>query len=153
MVKLVFKTLRFALRIFFTLIIIVVLVSIGFVVYKGSQPMSIQGAHGLTYWQFMNNRLQKIQGMQANCQELHITDFALSVPFYPVLYTFDGLYPASLLARMTMPDPAIPKNVRWYQVPGTWWSLVETISWEALVTPHLPAIMPQCNLKLPASSG
>lgn len=127
------------------------LVLVAFVAYKGSQPMSTQGANGMTYWQFMGDRLQAIHTLPAKCQEMHFTDYILTVPFYPVLYTFEGLYPDSLLARMSMPYPAIPKDVHWNQAPGAWWSLVEYISWDAWVTSHLPSIMPECNLKPPAS--
>ena len=111
--------------------------------------MQIKAANGMTYWQFMSDRIKVIREMPAKCQELHITGYTLAVPLYPVLYTFDGLFPDSFIARHTQPDPTIPKNIHWYEVPTTWWSLVETISWQAWVTPHLPSILPQCNLKAP----
>lgn len=113
--------------------------------------MSIQGAGGMTYWHFMSDRLEAIHDLPVKCQEMHFAGYVLEVPFYPVLYTTVGLFPGSFLAHIVQPYPAIPKSVQWYQIPVTWWSLVETISWEVWVTPHLPSILPECNLKPPAS--
>jgi hypothetical protein len=58
------------------------------------------------------------------------------------LYTYVGLFPDSYLARHTQPHLSIPKNVQLADAPDTWWSLVEDVSWEAWVTPHLPSVMP-----------
>jgi hypothetical protein len=146
MFRLVFSAIGFGLRVFAILVIIAGLTFSGYVAYEGSQPMTIKGANGITYWQFVTNRIQLIRAMPAKCQQLHFTGYALAVPFYSVLYTYEGLYPDSFITRHTMPDPVIPKGIHWNEVPDTWWSLVETISWEAWVTPHLPSIMPQCNL-------
>ena len=45
------------------------------------------------------------------------------------------------------------KNVRLIDAPNTWWSLVEIVSWDAWVTPHVPQIMPECTLKPPEITG
>jgi hypothetical protein len=63
-----------------------------------------------------------------------------------------GMFPDSFLARHTQPHPAIPEDVKLSDAPATWWSLVETVSWDAWVTPHVPHIMPECNLKPPQQS-
>jgi hypothetical protein len=140
-------------RIVSIFIIVGILLSVVFVAYKGSQPMAIKDANGMTYWQFMSDRIKVIRELPAKCQQLYITGYALAVPFYPALYTFEGLFPDNSLTQHTQPDPAIPKNIHGYEVPDTWWSLVETISWQAWVTPHLPTIMPECNLKAPTNPG
>ncbi len=138
-------------RAFLSAVLIFVLVLGSFIAYRGSQPMGIKEAHGLTYWQFVSNRVNAIEAMPSKCQRMHFTGFAIAITIYPTLYTYIGLYPDSLLARHAMPDPHIPKHVNWPDVPNTWWSLVESVSWEAWVTPHLPNILPECNLKPPAS--
>jgi hypothetical protein len=56
--------------------------------------------------------------------------------------------PSELLPyHHTHSHPAIPKNFHGYEVPTTWWSLVETISWEAWMAMQLPSIFVQCILK------
>jgi hypothetical protein len=80
---------------------------------------------------------------------MYFTGYLIAVPVYPVLYTYVGMFPDSFLARHTQPHPAIPKNVRVVNAPNTWWSQVETVSWDAWVTSHVPHIMPECNSKPP----
>jgi hypothetical protein len=109
--------------------------------------MQQDGANGMTYWQFMSERISAIRELSAKCQQMHFTGYLLAVPLYPALYTYVGLYPDSFLAQHTQPHPAIPKNVQLADAPNTWWSLVETVSWDAWVTPHVPQIMPECNIK------
>jgi hypothetical protein len=127
------------------------LVLVAFVVYRGSQPMQQDGAIGMTYWQFMRERIGAIRELPAKCQRMHFTSFAIAVQLYPALYTYIGIYPESYLARHTQPDPLILKDIGWVDVPDTWWRLVEDVSWEAWITQHLPTVMPECNLTPPQS--
>ena len=145
----IYSVLVLLIRVILALILIAGLIFVGFVAYKGSQPMQQAGANGMSYWQFMSERIGAIRELPAKCQQMHVSAYLLAVPLYPALYTFVGLFPDSFLARHTQPHPAIPKNVRLIDAPNTWWSLVETVSWDAWVTPHLPTIMPECNLKPP----
>ena len=87
--------------------------------------MQLDSADGMTYWQFVRERIGAIRELPAKCQQLHFTSFAIAVPLYPALYTLVGLYPDSYIARHTQPDPSIPKGIDWSDVPDTWWSLVE----------------------------
>ena len=112
--------------------------------------MQLAGADGMTYWQFLRERIGAIRELPAKCQQMHFTSFAIAVPLYPALYTYVGIYPESYLARHTQPDPSIPKNIDWSDAPDTWWHLVEDVSWEAWVTQHLPTVMPECNLQPPS---
>jgi len=57
------------------------------------------GANGMTYWQFMRERIGAIRELPAKCQQMHFTGYAIAVPLYPALYTFVGLFPDSYLAR------------------------------------------------------
>ena len=152
MIRSLFSTLGILMRWFLAFILIAGLVFAAFVAYRGSQPMQQAGAKGMTYWQFMRERISVIRKLPAKCQQMHFTSFAIAVPLYPALYTYVGLYPESYIARHTQPDPSIPKNIVRSDAPGTWWSLVEDVSWEAWVTSHLPSVMPECNLKPPSLS-
>ena len=152
MIRSIFSVLGLFIRVILVLILIAGLVFAAFVVYKGSQPMQQDGANGMTYWQFMRDRIGAIRELPAKCQQMHFTGYLIAVPVYPVLYTYVGLFPDSFLARHTQPHPAIPKDVRLVDAPNTWWSLVETVSWDAWVKPHVPQIMPECNLKPPQFS-
>jgi len=153
MIRSVFSTLAMLIRLLLVLALIAGLVLVAFVAYRGSQPMQLANADGMTYWQFVRERIGAIRELPAKCQQLHFTSFAIAVPLYPALYTIVGLYPDSYIARHTQPDPSIPKNINWSDDPDTWWALVEDVSWEAWVTQHLPAVMPECNLQEPSMSA
>lgn len=146
MIRSVFSALGVFIRVVLALILIAGLVLVAFVAYRGSQPMQLANADGMTYWQFVRERIGAIRELPAKCQQMHFTSFAIAVPLYPALYTYVGIYPESYLARHTQPDPSIPKDIGWSDAPNTWWRLVEDVSWEAWVTQHLPTVMPECNL-------
>ena len=153
MIRSLFSTLGVFIRLLLALVLIAGLVIIAFVGYKGSQPMQLASSEGMTYWQFVRERLDAIRQLPAKCQRLHFSGFAIAVPLYPALYTYIGIYPESYLARHTQPDPSIPKDIGWTDAPDAWWRLVEDVSWEAWVTRHLPTVMPECNLKPPFVPG
>jgi hypothetical protein len=64
-----------------------VLILVAFVAHKGSQPMQQDGANGMSYWQFMRERIGAIRELPAKCQQMHFTGHLIAVPVYPVLYT------------------------------------------------------------------
>ena len=150
MIRSFFSALGMLMRLLLALVLIAGLVFVAFVTYRGSQPMQLASADGMTYWQFVRERIGAIRDLPAKCQQLHFTSFAIAVPLYPALYTYVCIYPESYLARHTQPDPSIPKDIGWSDAPDTWWRLVEDVSWEAWVTQHLPTVMPECNLKPPS---
>ena len=152
MIRSIFSALGLLIRVILVLILIAVLAVVAFPGYKGSQPMQQEGANGMTYWQFMRERIGAIRELPAKCQQMHFTGYLIAVPVYPVLYTYVGMFPDSFLARHTQPHPAIPEDVQLADAPATWWSLVEIVSWDAWVTPHVPQIMPECNLNPPQFS-
>ena len=152
MIRFLSSTLGILIRLLLALVLIAGLIFVAFVGYKGSQPMQQNGANGMTYWQFMGERISAIRELPAKCQQMHFTGYLIAVPIYPVLYTYVGMFPESFLAQHTQPHPAIPKEVKLIDAPDTWWSLVEIVSWDAWVTPHVPQIMPECNLKPPQFS-
>jgi hypothetical protein len=153
MIRSLFSALGLLIRVILALILIAGLVFVAFAGHKGSQPMQQDGANGMSYWQFMRERIGVIRELPAKCQQMHFTGYVLAVPLYPVLYTYVGMFPDSFLAQHTQPHPAIPKDVQLADAPATWWSLVEIVSWDAWVTPHVPQIMPECNLKPPETTA
>jgi hypothetical protein len=118
-----------------------------FVGIRGNRPMSIsQVPAGMTYWEFMQDRLDAAKDVQpARCGTGIITFFAIMAPIYSVLYTHVGIHPDSFLARMTMHDGNIPTGVAeadLTQVPEIWWKTVERLSWSALARRT-----PACNFR------
>lgn len=106
--------------------------------------MQQDGANGMTYWQFMRKRIGTIRDLSVKCQQLYFTSYSIVVPIRAELYTS----PESFVARHTQPHPNIPEDVKLSGAPATWWSLVEIVSWDAWVIPHVPQIMPECNIPM-----
>jgi hypothetical protein len=52
-------------RLLLALVLIVGLILVAFVAYKGSQPMQQEGVNGMTYWQFMRERIGAIRELPA----------------------------------------------------------------------------------------
>ncbi len=87
MIRSLFSTLGLLVRILLALILIVGLVFVAYAGYKSSQPMQQAEASGMTYWQFMRDRIGAIRELPAKCQQMHFTGYLIAVPVYPVLYT------------------------------------------------------------------
>ncbi|MEW6402841.1 MAG: hypothetical protein AB1649_13645, partial [Chloroflexota bacterium] len=87
MIRSLFSALRLLIRTILALILIAGLVFVAFAGYKGSQPMQQEGAHGMTYWQFMCERIGAIRELPAKCQQMHFSGYLIAVPVYPLLYT------------------------------------------------------------------
>ncbi len=100
---------------------ILVCAGVVFIGYKANQPMDIPGvSEGMTYVEFMQDRVDAAQTIEpSRC----------------------GWGMMLSLAKMTAPDPDIPKEVdgaKWYDVPGIWWEVVERLSW---TMPGKPAML------------
>jgi hypothetical protein len=84
----------------------------------------------------MRDRLEAANEVKPARCGIGMSSFLVLVgPFYSALYTYIGIHPDSFLARVSQPDPSIPKGVSgfaWDQVPEIWWKVVEKISWAAL---------------------
>jgi len=65
MTRSLFSTLGMLMRVILALVLIAGLIFVAFVGYKGSQPMQQDGAHGMTYWQFMRERIGAIRELPA----------------------------------------------------------------------------------------
>lgn len=96
MIRSLFTILATIFRAILALVLIADLILVAFVGYKGSQPMQQVGANGMTYLQFMRDRIGAIHAQPAKCQQMHLTAYLLAVPIYPVLYTYVGMFPNSI---------------------------------------------------------
>lgn len=128
-------------------VIFTLVASMLFVAYKGNQPMEVVGApEGLTYWAFLRDRLDAAQTVQpSRCGWGMVLSLGLLGPIYSVVYTNVAVHPDGFLARVTAPDPDIPRNhagAKWFEVPGIWWNVVERLSWTMLAKPHIA-----CNMR------
>lgn len=120
----------------------VILVSAGliFIGFKANQPMSVSYApQGMTYIEFMKDRIDAAKMVEpSRCGWGMVLSLATLGPIYSVVYTVVAINPDSTLAKMTAPDPDIPKgfeDAKWYEVPGIWWGVVERLSWTMLGKP------------------
>jgi hypothetical protein len=140
-------TVRFVFHVIFLVMALALLAVVGFVFFKGNQPMQIaQAPAGMTYWQFMTDRFDAAQEVEPRrCGVGRLVTFGVLAPIYSVVYTEVGLHPGGFLDRVSQDDQNIPTGVEdtpWYKVPDLWWKVFENISWSMLVR-HTPA----CNLR------
>ena len=118
-------------------LISVILLSFLFIGYKGNQPMSVpQAPKGMTYFEFIQDRVEAAKVVKpARCGWGMFLSLATLGPVYSLVYTEVSLHPNGFLAKVTAPDPDIPKNVQnasWHEVPDVWWTVVERLSWTML---------------------
>ncbi|NMC85859.1 MAG: hypothetical protein GYA58_11290 [Anaerolineaceae bacterium] len=138
---------RFVFHVVCVTLALVLLAVAGFIYFKGSQPMQVtQVPAGMTYWQFMSDRLDAAQEVEPKrCGVGRLVTFGVLGPVYSVVYTDVGLHPGGFLDRVSQNDPNIPTGVEdtpWYNVPDLWWNVFEKISWSMLAR-HTPA----CNFR------
>ncbi len=75
-----YSALGILLRVILAIILIAGLILAAFVAYKGSQPMEKVGAKGMTYWQFMHDRIVTIRELTVKCLEMYFTGYIIAVP-------------------------------------------------------------------------
>lgn len=139
--KLIFSVVNFMGAFFKIAVLGSLCMSIVFVAYKGNQPMNVpQAPQGMTYWEFMSDRWDAAQTVQpSRCGWGMLGSLAVLGPIYSIVYTDVAVNPDGFLAKVTAPDPDIPKGVAgatWYEVPGVWWNVVERLSWTMLGKPQ-----------------
>jgi len=123
--KIIALIIGFINRIIMTLCLVAVIAGALFIGYRGNQPMQVPGApKGMTYFQFMADRFDAAKTVKpARCGTGMISSLFALAPFYATLYTHVALHPQGFLAKVTAPDPDMPKNVseaKWYDTPGIW---------------------------------
>ena len=119
------------------LLVGVICTSLIFVTYIANQPMTVAEApNEMTYAEFIQDRLDAARTVKlSQCGWGMILSLAAFGPIYSVVYTSVGVNPNGFLAKVTAPDPDIPKGVAgayWIEVPGIWWGVVEHLSWTML---------------------
>ena len=134
-------------------VILAICLPLVFIGVKGNQPMQIpQVPKGMTYWEFMSDRIEAAKVVQpSRCGWGMFLSLALLGPIYSGVYTEVAIHPNGFLAKVTAPDPDIPngvKNVRWIEIPGIWWQVVERLSWTMLAKPN-----PGCRFRPVASAN
>ena len=122
-----------------------------FIYQKGSQPMDVPRAspplpEGITYWQFMGDRIEAAQVVEPQrCGGFSFAFFLAITPIYSVVYTIAGMRPESAVGRGIQPDASIPHwaaGLPWKEAPGVWWWVIENISWSMLAREK-----PGCNFQ------
>ncbi len=131
--QLIFKVLKIGL-------LLTIMAAILFIAYRGSQPMSVtQVPKGMTYFEFIADRMDAAKTVEpSRCGWGMMLSLAALGPIYSVVYTSVGVNPEGNLAKVTAPDPDIPKNAvgaKWYEIPDIWWQTVERLSWTMVGKP------------------
>lgn len=127
-------------------VVLLVCVCIVYVGYKGNQSMAVdQAPKDMTYFEFMIDRFQAAKTVKpARGGWGMMLSLAALAPIYSLNYTWVATHPDGFLAKVTAPDPNIPRNIAgasWYETPGIWWTVVERLSWTMLAANH-----PGCRL-------
>jgi hypothetical protein len=155
LMKGVFKLLTWLIQSLIRLVLAASLIVIaglgGYIYHKGSQPMDVLRATpplppGITYWQFMEDRIDAAQIVDPQrCGISAIAFFLAIAPVYSVIYSIGGMRPESIMGRAFQPDASIPywaAGLSWGEAPNVWWWVVENISWAMLARQGLG-----CNLR------
>lgn len=134
------KLFLFTMKMFGKAVILMICLGLVFIGYKANQPMTVPSApEGMTYFEFMQDRIDAAKTVEpSRCGWGMLLSLATLAPIYSVVYTVVAINPEGTLAKMTASDPDIPKGVegvRWYDVPGIWWGVVERLSWTMLGKP------------------
>jgi len=98
MFRIIFSALGAIIRVFAILAVIICLGFVGFVAYKGSQPMHQKEANGMTYWQIMREQVEVNGGLPAKCRSLYLVSYLTVLP-HALMYTYVGVFPESYLAK------------------------------------------------------
>ena len=118
-------------------LILAIVIPCLYIGYNGSQPMSVpQAPKGMTYFEFIQDRVEEAKVVKpARCGWGMFLSLATLGPVYSIVYTDVAVHPEGFLAKVTAPDPDIPKgveNASWFEVPDIWWKVVERLSWTML---------------------
>ena len=138
---------RLIFRLFSLGLILAILAAGCFIYLRANQPMQVpQVPAGMTYWQFMADRLDAAQEVEpSRCGIGRFVTFTLLAPVYSIVYTDIGIHPGGFLDRVSENDKNIPIGVEgtvWYAVPEVWWHVFEKISWSMLARS-----VPACNFR------
>jgi hypothetical protein len=138
------------LKIFLVTALLLVLAFGVWVYFRGTQPMDIPEAKGLTFWQFIQDRWTAYQEADARVSALpQYLGCRNDLLYYLSLnlrgsfnYAYASLNPDSKLAyafkywEEQKPDEVLPKlqAINLSEVPDAFWSYFERAYWRALVS-------------------
>jgi len=146
-----FKVLAFALKVALVLVLAGVVTTVGYGVYRSGQPMVVPEAQGMTYREFLKERMDAMKALDdariengAERRVCYATDVFFTLPSVYFLLspqvTLAALYPDSNFARMVEGgDGYFYRNVptsrepKWRNVLPLYWEAVERQSWTFLV--------------------
>lgn len=132
------------------LLLLVTVVFAVWVYYRGTQPLDIPEARGITFWQLIRERwnawsdinaLVSAQPQYSGCRN-NITQFFWLNLRSSYNYTYASLFPDSKLAKAFQyweekkPDPVLPvvETIQWFQAPDTFWKYFTRAYWRGLVS-------------------
>lgn len=135
--KLIALFLTFITKAISMALILTIVIPCLYIGYKGNQPMSVaQAPKGMTYFEFIQDRVEAAKVVKpARCGWGMFLSLVTLGPVYSIVYTDVAVHPEGFLAKVTAPDPDIPKgveNASWFEVPDIWWKVVERLSWTML---------------------
>ncbi len=146
-----FKVLAFALKVALVLVLAGVVTTVGYGVYRSGQPMVVPEAQGMTYRDFLKERMDAMKALDdarlengAERRVCFATDVFFTLPSVFFLLapqvTLAALYPDSNFARMVEGgDGYFYRNVptsrepKWRNVLPLYWEAVERQTWTFLV--------------------
>ena len=147
-------------------ILILLILSLGLisakVVSRWNKPMIIPEAHGMSYGELIQNRLdgwnhnQELYGEPAlNCKIITLGGITLSLPAQ-IIYTYAGYNPDSQVINLIDPRDIragyIPQDVKFSNLFESWWWTVEKFSWGLFVEGVEHSAVRQCKLPIPLLS-
>ena len=145
-----FKVLWFALKVALVLVLAGVVTTVGYGVYRSGQPMVVPEAQGMTYREFLKERMDAMKALDDASAERDDNRVCVSTATWiklPSMFillapqvTLAALYPDSNFARMVEGgDGYFYRNVptsrepEWRNVLPLYWEAVERKSWTFLV--------------------
>jgi len=145
-----FKVLAFALKVALVLVLAGVVTTVGYGVYRSGQPMVVPEAQGMTYREFLKERMGAMKALDDASAERDDNRVCVSTATWiklPSMFillapqvTLAALYPDSNFARMVEGgDGYFYRNVptsrepKWRNVLPLYWEAVERQSWTFFV--------------------
>jgi len=152
------------------LLLVTIVVPVGYLAWRASQPMDLPQFKGYTYYQYLNWRKDTLHNMAVEYQASHpnakmgggldmcynvdtIGDLSLNL-LLSGFYSMAGIYP-SLQQHVQKGDlQYIPQGVTWWTFLPNWWSIYESLVWESAqhavhtsvaycrLQPNVPASVP-----------
>jgi hypothetical protein len=136
------KAAGFAVKITLILLIIVIVVPLGYFAWRAGQPMEMPQFNGLTFYQYMNWRIETFNANGAQYQADHpdakvrtwgctVGDVGYMLTMGPLteFYTLAGIYPGIRRFINSKDYQYIPDDATWLTFLSSWWATYEASVW------------------------